>query len=275
MLVLLPPSEGKATPPPRGAALDPNTLSFPELARARSRVVDALTRLCGRDRRRAATVLGLGPTQGDAVDLDARVTTSPTMAARRLYTGVLFRALGLPDLPPPAAARASRDVVIASGLWGLLRPGDRVPVYRLSGAVNLPGTGPLAGFWRVPLGSVLPGLVGRGPLLDLRSGTYRAAWPATGTAAELAVTVRVAIERSGRRVVVSEASKAVRGRLARALLTDPGRAPSTVERLVEAVTRLGEHPAEPGGGWRTEVPARRPARPLELTVVVDGPAGGR
>lgn len=199
--------------------------------------------------------------------MDATLEQSPTLPARRLYTGVLFTALGLGDLPPSASGRAGRDVLIASGLWGLVRLGDRIPAYRLPGGGSLPGIGTVASAWREPLSDLLPGLVGRGPLLDLRSGTYAAAWSPTGHQAEATVTVRVLSERDGRRTVVSEANKAVKGRLTRALLLDDARLPGTAERLVDAVTRLGEHPSPGVPGWATEDRGRLPGRPWRLDVV--------
>ncbi len=267
MLVLLPPSEGKADPPRRGPALDLGALSFPELTPVRERLLGALAALCRDDPDRAAQVLELGPKLRHLVGVDAAVAVAPTLPARRLYTGVLYTALGLLDLPRAAVARASRDLVIASGLWGLVRPGDRLPAYRLPGGLSLPGIGPLSRVWRAPLASVAPGLVGRGPLLDLRSGTYVAAWSPTGELADVTVTVRVLSDRAGRRAVVSEANKAVKGRLTRALLLDGARLPATADGLVDTVTRLGEHPAPGTGGWRTEDPGRVPGRPRRLDLV--------
>ena len=39
-------------------------------------------------------------------------------------------------------------MAVTSALFGLVRPGDRIPAYRLSGDVSLPGLGPVAGVWR-------------------------------------------------------------------------------------------------------------------------------
>ncbi len=61
MLVLLPPSEGKA-PSGRGAPLKPESLSLPGLAQARQAVLDALVELCAgycEDNEKAREVLGL------------------------------------------------------------------------------------------------------------------------------------------------------------------------------------------------------------------------
>ena len=58
MLVLLPPSEGKASSG-RGAPLKPESLSLPGLAEARAAVLDELVELCASDEEKAREVLGL------------------------------------------------------------------------------------------------------------------------------------------------------------------------------------------------------------------------
>lgn len=58
MLVLLPPSEGKAASG-RGAPLKPEGLSLPGLAEARAAVLDELVELCAADEEKAREVLGL------------------------------------------------------------------------------------------------------------------------------------------------------------------------------------------------------------------------
>ena len=173
--MLLPPSEGKAVPT-RGAALDLGSLSFPTLGAARERVLDALVEHCATDPERAAATLGLGRTQADLVALDAALRTAPTARAERIYTGVLYDALDLGTLSATARRRAGRRLVVTSALFGLVRPADRIPAYRLSGDVSLPGLGPVAGVWREQLSGPLLDALGQGLLLDLRSTTYAAFW---------------------------------------------------------------------------------------------------
>src|SRR5690606_40649566 len=102
----------------------------------------------------------------------ARVTAAPSVPVAELDTGVLYDALDLASLDPAARRRANRRILVVSALFGALRLTDRVPPYRLSMAVNLPGTGPLAGHWRQPLAEELPAVVGRGLVIDCRSSTY-------------------------------------------------------------------------------------------------------
>ena len=173
MLILLPPSEGK-TSPRRGKPLDLASLSFPELEPHRAEVLDALVALCTTDEPAAAArVLGLGSTQTADVAANARLSAAPTARADAVYSGVLYEALGLGSLTGPARRRATSWLAVTSGLFGLLRPADRVPAYRLSGDVSLPGTGTVSTYWSRRLdesvrdgGGSRPG--GRPALVDVR-----------------------------------------------------------------------------------------------------------
>jgi cytoplasmic iron level regulating protein YaaA (DUF328/UPF0246 family) len=193
----------------------------------------ALEQVCSSAPDRAALALGLGPTQADDVTANTTLRTRPCAAAMRVYTGVLYDALDYATLDASARRRAASRLAITSALWGLLRPMDRVPSYRLSAGVSLPGLGAVNAAWRPPLDEVLAGQTGL--VIDLRSGAYTAMGRVPATRAS--VTVRVLQERAGRRMVVSHHNKATKGRLARLLLEEPNaprRAPEVAEVLAAA-----------------------------------------
>ncbi len=235
MLILLPPSEGK-TAPARGPRLDARERSFPGLEPPRAAVLDALIRTCSADPRAAARVLGLGPTQGAEVGANARLRQAPCGPTIEVYTGVLYEALSAATLPAPARRRLQGSVAIASALFGLVRPLDPIPAYRLNADVELPGIGPLAPIWRGPVGAALE--TATGPVLDLRSGAYARLAPVPASLAPRALTGRVLLERDGRRGVVSHHNKATKGRLVRALMTG-GPLPRSIDGLMAALARLG------------------------------------
>ncbi len=219
VLILLPPSEGK-TAPRRGKPLDLDALSSPVLTAARTRLLDALVALCRDDADRAATVLGLGPAQLDLVARNADLPTAPTARADAIYTGVLYDALDPATLTPAARRRATGRLAVTSALFGMVRPGDRIPAYRLSGDAVLPGVGSVAGVWREALGEAVTDAMRGGLLVDLRSTSYAAFWRPPADVARRVATVRVLHESGGRRTVVSHFNKATKGRIVRALLED-------------------------------------------------------
>lgn len=258
MLILLPPSEGK-TAPRRGKPVDLSRLDLPELYAARAEMLDALVALCSeRTPEEAAATLGLGTTQLDLVERNAGLAVAPTARAETVYTGVLYEALDLPTLDTSARRRAARQLAIASGLFGLVRPGDRIPAYRLSADVTLPGIGKVATFWGRHLTSSVEEAAGDGLVLDLRSGAYVPFWRPTRDVAPRVATVRVLHEVNGTRKVVSHFNKATKGRLVRDLLT-AGVAPGTPAALAEALADLGHH---------VETGASAPGKPAQLDVVV-------
>lgn len=256
VLILLPPSEGK-TAPGRGAPLDLDGLSLPVLTEGRRAVLDALVALCREDPDHAASVLGLSSSQTDLVARNAGLTTAPTARADRIYTGVLYDALDPASLSTAAKRRAATRLAITSSLFGLVRLGDRIPAYRLSGDATLAPVGSVAGWWRAHLGGAVDEALGRGLLVDLRSSMYAAFWRPDDALARRVATVRVLHEADGRRQVVSHFNKATKGRIVRALLED-GADPRTPTALAADLERLG---------WTVELgePGRRGT---QLDVVV-------
>jgi cytoplasmic iron level regulating protein YaaA (DUF328/UPF0246 family) len=225
VLVLLPPSEGKASGGGR-RPLDLASLSRPELTPVRERLVRALEDLARTEPDRLQAALGCSAEQ---VALDAALSTSGTLPALRRYTGVVYEQLGYATLEGAAKRRADRSLVVASALFGLLRPGDRVPAYRLSGSTALPGVGSLAALWRPVLE---PLLQAERFVVDLRSGTYAAL-----ARVPRAVTVRVLRDVDGVRTTVSHDNKWTKGRLARALCERGAR---TVTDVAEAARPLAD-----------------------------------
>jgi len=207
MLILLPPSEGKAVPPP-GPPPDLDALAFaPQLTATRERLLRALAR-----------------TQP--------LREAPTAPAAEVYTGVLYGRLDLPSIP------AADGVLIASGLWGLLRPQDRIPHYKLPIDAKVPRLrGTLAALWRAPVARALAPLDTPEQLIvDCRSGGYASVFrPRHAT---LLAVRAFRVHPDGRRQPISHMAKASRGDVARALLT-AGRPATTPDEIADLARAAG------------------------------------
>lgn len=187
MLILLPPSEGKAEPE-GGESVDLDSLVFAaELRKERQKLLRAV---------------------------DPKLRKAPAAPAAEVYAGVLYQRLDLAGLTATARRRAAKRVLIASALWGFVRPTDRIPRYRLPPSTKLDGIGPLAARWRPALATAMPDKPGE-TIVDMRSAAYTSAWKPKQ--ARL-LAVRAFREEKGKRKVVSHMAKAVRGDVARALL---------------------------------------------------------
>ncbi|WP_155058486.1 peroxide stress protein YaaA [Streptomyces blattellae] len=254
MLVLLPPSEGKAASG-RGAPLKLESLSLPGLTPAREAVLGELVELCAGDAEKAREVLGLSEGLRGEVAKNTELRTAGARPAGEIYTGVLYDALDLGSLDTGAKRRAGRSLLVFSGLWGAVRVTDRIPSYRCSMGVKLPGLGALGAHWRTSMATVLPEVAGDGMVLDLRSSAYAAAWKPKGGVAGRTATVRVL--HAPTRKVVSHFNKATKGRIVRSLLS-AGAAPKGPAELVEALRDLGyaveaEPPGRAGVAWALDV----------------------
>ena len=138
---------------------------------------------------------------------------------------MLYERLRLPELPAEARAR----VLIASALWGVVAPDDRIPAYRLSIAARLPRIAGLAAYWR-------PALSGRCPPTGSSSTCARAATPRRGRRGDATVVTVRGLTPEGK--VISHFVKAIRGDVARALLQAPEPA-RTPEDVAETAARAG------------------------------------
>lgn len=229
MLVLLPPSEGKATGG-RGRPLDLAALSYPSLTPVRTTVLDALSRAAQTDLEGLRRALDC---PAGEVEHDLVLRTSGTLPALRRYTGVVYDALSYATLDADARRRANASLVVASALFGLVRPKDTIPAYRLSGSTSLPGLGGLASLWRPVVEPVLADH--KGLVVDLRSGPY-----AKLARAPHAVQVRVLRETDGLRAVVSHDNKWTKGLLARALCEQGARTVADVAIVGKEVADVVE-----------------------------------
>ena len=219
MLIVLPPSETKA-PGGSGPALDLEGLSFPTLTPVRSALIDELSGLEVTD---AMAVLGISEKLRPEAEANRELRTSPTMPALHRYTGVLFDALSAPTLPELAWDR----LAVGSALFGVVRAGDLIPRYRLSGGTKLDERTMRSRWGRL----ITEALAEEDFVVDLRSGAYQQLGRVPG-----AVTVRV--EKDGK--VVSHFNKHYKGELARVLASAPVAASSAAD-VVDIARAAGLH----------------------------------
>lgn len=256
MLIIIPSSESKRRPPDRGRPVALDALSFPELSEMRARILDALIETsAGPD---ALRRLAVGPAMGEEVARNTQLRDLPARPVLEVYTGVLHDGFDAATLSPEARRRATRRLVIASSLWGLLRPSDRIPSYRLDICARLDGMDRLESAWRTVLPDVLAEAAGpRGVIFDVRSLSYQAIGMPTGLG-NRTVTLRVAQDADGGRLASSFIAKRVRGQAARHLL-ESGADPRSPQALADLLAgRWPVHldpPERPGGHWIVTVVA--------------------
>ncbi|MGB0120526.1 MAG: peroxide stress protein YaaA, partial [Solirubrobacterales bacterium] len=165
---------------------------------------------------------------------NAEILSSPAGPASEVYTGVLYDRLGFGSMGKRGSERAARHVLIASAMWGMLRPDDRIPYYRLSMKARLARVGALGAYWRKPVEVAMrdSGFDESGEIvLDMRSGPYQSVWKPK--LANL-VPVRGFTEKDGQRKVISHMAKSVRGDVARLVLNAP-KMPTDIDGVAEVL----------------------------------------
>jgi cytoplasmic iron level regulating protein YaaA (DUF328/UPF0246 family) len=232
---LIPPSEGK-TPATTGGALNLKKLPFAELNAKRNEMIDALVALATHEPAIASKALGLGPTQGDQLDLDRSIRTAHCAAASEIYTGVLFDHLGYHSLTARAKEIAQQSILISSALFGFVFPQSPIPAYRLSGSTVLPGIGPLGGFWKPELAQVVDTLA-KELIVDMRSGTYSKLAPLPHREDTIEVKVMTLVK--GIRKSVTHFNKATKGDLLRASVSSTRKFPQHIGGLDSYFRQLG------------------------------------
>jgi hypothetical protein len=210
-LLLLPPSEGKATGGTRRRTPD---RFAPLLGTERTAVLDALAKATASasdaELSRLLRVRGPLLEQATAATRCLIEGTAPTLPAWRRYCGVVWDYLDPVTLTAAERAR----ILIPSALYGLTTAEDQIAEYRLGMAIGLPEIGSLARFWRRSLTELVRSKRRGAVIIDLLPTEHRSAfdWGRLGPVVEVSF---VAANGHG---AAGHVAKAVKGRFARHLI---------------------------------------------------------
>jgi uncharacterized protein len=232
LFALIPPSQGKAPGGRRHVAVGAfdDVLGVP-----RHEVLDALRTLVA-TASVAQCELALsarGPLLQRALAATQQILdgTAPLLPAWRRYEGVVWGYLS-PDTLTPAQRRR---ILVPSGLYGLLTGEDRIGEYRLKMNVRLPDMPPLARFWRPSVTGALVERTSHATIVNFLPKEHLASVDMEKLKSYRKV-IDVHFVATDESKAVGHDAKAVKGELARAVLSDGLSAFSVPERL----------------GWRVE-----------------------
>lgn len=227
--ILLPGAEGKA---PGGNPLAPdmfdyrtsNTFNyFSDLNPERRKLIAALQQTIQEsDDDALARLFGVkGDALEEAVRVNLEIFGSPLLAAVDRYgPGVMYASMEFAELPTGAQRRLLENGVIFSGLFGLLRPDDLIPNYRLKMDASLPEIGKVSSYWRPVLSPALNHALRGKFVWDLLPQAHRAAWDDDGSYRAL-VEVKFYDEEGGDLKPVTHGVKPLRGALVNYIVRDP------------------------------------------------------
>lgn len=145
----------------------------------------------------------------------ARVVGAPTLPAYERYTGVVWKHLDLASISAQDRREASKKIFVVSGLLGLVRGDDQIPYYKLKMSARLAPIGSLTKFWLPELTEAVVRLGAKHIIVDLLPNEHRAAIDWSNVSNHMRVDL---VAKSGGRVGGHDA-KAAKGTLARHILT--------------------------------------------------------
>lgn len=212
-VVLLPPSEGKATGGDLDTPWSPESGVFAEsLGPYRRDIAQALQKLKGGNEK----LLGVkGVHLAHATAQNRGLVGSPALPAWQRYTGVVWDHLDLGSLAPAVRRPLLRRIYVPSGLAGLVRADDPLPDYRLKMGARLPPIGAVGAWWRDDLTDAFAEVVKSTLVVDLLPQEHKSAFDWSRLASVVHVDL---VSRKGG-VVGGHNAKAAKGLLARHLLT--------------------------------------------------------
>lgn len=219
-IILLPPSEGKQ---PGGNPFAPdmfdyrtsNTFNyFNELNPQRRKLINGLQDIIRGGEADLEAIFGVkGDLLEQAIKADLEIYDAPLISALDRYSpGVMYKAMDFAGLPTGAQRRLLENGIIFSGLFGLLRPDDLIPDYRLRMDASLPEIGNVRSYWKPHISPVLNRRVEGRFVWNLLPGVHREAWDDAHTY-EQSVSVRFLDEVDGELRPVTHNVKPLRGQL--------------------------------------------------------------
>lgn len=239
--ILLPPSESKAFGN-SGKSLSIPDLSFPEITDARTSILKQLIKVS-----KSKTALQtLGLTVGLKSELlhNQEIFEAETAPAISIYEGVVYQNIDYASLNTTGKKNFAESALIVSSAFGVLRPHDLIPHYRLSGSTTLPKVGVVSTFWNKRLNSVFENSE---LLVDCRSGTYEKFWKPSADQNYVRIKVMQYDLNKKQKLAVSHFNKATKGLVTRELVTSRKKF-STPEMIAESIAKAGwevelTHPA--------------------------------
>jgi cytoplasmic iron level regulating protein YaaA (DUF328/UPF0246 family) len=239
-MILLPPSEGKAAGGD-GSPLNFDLLSFGPLNHTRVRIAKSLAQLSQRPRV-AKKLMGVkGTALEKAMADNACLVEAPTLPAVERYSGVMYDSIDYQSLDRDAREAFDRTVIIMSGLFGMIRPLDMIPAYKLKMGAPLLRRRTCASIWKPLISKSLASAAENDVIWDLLPIEHSAAWHPSIVPYKTRFKIKfVESTADGRTKTVSHLSKALKGELVRHLVCNSSAA-GTPESALELVAGFS-HP---------------------------------
>ncbi len=181
--ILLPPSEGKN---PGGNPFAPDMFDyrssstfnyFSDLNPERRKLINVLQSTIEQGDDLEALFGVKGDNLEEALDNNLTIFKAPLMSALDRYSpGIMYKSMDFAGLPTGAQRRLLENAIIFSGLFGLLRPDDLIPNYKLKIDATLPELGKVSKYWRDYVSPLLNETLKGHVVWNLLPKAHRDAW---------------------------------------------------------------------------------------------------
>ena len=239
--ILLPPSEGKNS---GGNPFAPDMFDyrssstfnyFSDLNPERRKLINALQAFI-ETHEDLEGFFGLkGDNLKEVVEANNEVFKAPLMSALDRYSpGIMYKSMDFVGLPTGAQRRLLENAIIFSGLFGLLRPDDLIPNYKMKMDASLPEIGKISKYWRPFISPLLNETLKDHIVWNLLPKVHNDAWEDTHSYAKM-VSVNFYDKVDGELKALTHGVKPLRGQLVNYL----------VREMVEGIEGVidWEHPA--------------------------------
>jgi hypothetical protein len=108
----------------------------------------------------------------EAIENILDILNLPTLPAIERYTGVMFKAMNYQNLSDIEKERANQSILFISGLFGLLKPQDYIPEYKLKISSKIKDLS-ITQFWKERLRGILELEIKDKLILDLLPQTHQ------------------------------------------------------------------------------------------------------
>lgn len=148
-----------------------------------------------------------------AIQANNEIYNAPLMSALDRYSpGVMYQAMDFVALPTGAQRRLLEYGIIFSGLFGLLRPDDLIPDYKLKMDATLPGIGKIGTYWRERMSDLLNQRLKGRVVWNLLPVVHQESWTDEQTYQEM-ILVKFLKKQKGELKPVTHGVKGLRGKL--------------------------------------------------------------
>ena len=225
--ILIPPSEGKKE---GGNPFAPDMFDqrrastfnyFSELSPERRILVKAQIKMV-ESGEKLEKLFGLkGANVVNAATITQEVLESPLMAAVERYSpGILYQAMDFSTLPTGAQRRFLENTVIISGMFGVLRPDDLIPNYKLKIDASIADFGKPSVYWKRLISPLIDKVVADKLVWNLLPTVHNDVWIDGRTYRELVRIRFYKIDEKGNSKPITHGVKPLRGRLIRYIVQE-------------------------------------------------------